>query len=129
MASLIAGMTALSIIIPWVIYFIVYFIARFVYGNNRKATKLSIDFTTFFLILSVHFAIIAISGNSFLWLICIILMVIASTVVLVQYKVREEVDLKRVMKGFWRSTFLFFSTAYFLLVMAGITRRIIDTFL
>lgn len=129
MENVFAGLIAIFIIIPALVYMVVYAIARSSFGNNRKAAKLSIDVTTFFLILAVHFAVQAMLGKSYIWLILVILALTASIVLIVQYKAKDEVDLLRFMKGFWRMTFLLFGTAYFLLCLAGIVGRVIRVFI
>ena len=129
MENVFASLIAAGIIVPALVYIAVYVIAKSVFGNNRKAAKLSIDVTTFFLILAVHFAAQAMLGESYIWLILIILVLTASIVLIVQYKVKDEVDLIRFMKGFWRMTFLLFGTAYFLLCLAGIAGRVIRAFI
>lgn len=129
MENIFAGLIAAGIIVPALVYIAVYVIAKSVFRNNRKAAKLSIDVTTFFLILAVHFAAQAMLGESYIWLILIILVLTASIVLIVQYKVKDEVDLIRFMKGFWRMTFLLFGTAYLLLCLAGIAGRVIRAFI
>ena len=129
MENVFAGLIALFIIIPALVYMVVYVIARSSFGNNRKAAKLSVDVTTFFLILAVHFAVQAMLGKSYIWLILVVLALTASIVLIVQYKAKDEVDLLRFMKGFWRMTFLLFGTAYFLLCLAGIVGRVIRVFI
>ncbi len=128
MVNVFSGVIAACIIVPALVYIVVYPIARSAFKNNRKAAKLSVDVTTFFLILAVHFAVQAMVGESYIWLILIILALTASVVLIVQYKAKDEVDLVRFMKGFWRMTFLLFGTAYFLLCLAGMAGRVIKLF-
>ncbi len=129
MDSLIAGLIAVCVIMPIIVYIIVYTISRKLLKNNKKAVRLSADITTVFLILAVHYAVIALFEHSYLWIIIISLIIIASTVLFMHYKVREEVDLKRVFTGFWRASFLLFSVAYFLLAAIGIVERILKVFI
>lgn len=129
MGNLVAGLIAVCVIVPAFVYIIVYTIAKSAYGNNRRAAKLSVDVTTFFLILAVHFAVQAMLGESYIWLIFIILALTASIVLIVQYKKKDEVDLPRFVKGFWRMTFLLFAAAYFILCLAGIAGRVIKAFI
>lgn len=128
MDSLLAGLIAICVIMPIIVYLAVYTISRQMLKNNKKAVRISADATTFFLIMAVHYAIIALFEHSYLWIILIVLIIIASTVLFMHYKVREEVDLKRVFTGFWRASFLLFSAAYFLLSAIGILERIVKVF-
>ena len=129
METIFAGLIAAFIIVPALVYIISYTIAKSALGNNRKAAKLSVDVTTFFLILAVHFAVQAMLGESYIWLILIILALTASIVLIVQYKAKEEVDFRRFIKGFWRMTFLLFGAAYFILCLAGMAGRVIRIFI
>ena len=128
MDSLLAGLIAACIIMPIIVYMTVYTISRRALRNNKKAVKLSADVTTIFLILAVHYAVIALFDHSYLWIIIIILILLATVILFMQYKVREEVDLKRVFTSFWRASFLLFSVSYFLLAVIGITERVIRIF-
>ena len=129
MGSLVAGLIAACVIMPFIVYMTIYTISRHMYKNNKKALRLSADSTTVFLIMAVHYAVIALFKNSYLWIIIIILILIATIVLFMQYKVREEVDLKRVFTSFWRASFLLFSLGYFLLSVIGITERIVKIFI
>lgn len=125
MGNLVAGLIAACVIVPAFVYLLVYTIAKSAFRNNRRAAKLSVDVTTFFLILAVHFAVQAMLGQSYIWLIFIILALTASIVLIAQYKTKNEVDFLRFIKGFWRLTFLLFAAAYFILCLAAIVERVI----
>jgi hypothetical protein len=127
--SLLAGFIAACVIMPVIVYMTVYTLSRQRFKNNKKAVRLSADVTTLFLIMAVHYAVIALFERSYLWIIMIILILLASIVLFMHYKVREEVNLKRVFTGFWRASFLLFSIGYFLLAVIGIAERIIKVFI
>lgn len=129
MDSLLAGLIAACVIMPVIVYMIVYILSRKKFKNNKKALRLSADATTLFLIMAVHYAVIALFEHSYLWIIMITLILLASIVLFMHYKVREEVDLKRVFTSFWRAAFLLFSIGYFLLAVIGITERVFAVFI
>lgn len=129
MDSLLAGLIAACVIMPVIVYMAVYTISRQKFKNNKKAVRLSADVTTLFLIMAVHYAAIALFEHSYLWIILITLILLASMVLFMHYKVREEVNLKRVFTSFWRASFLLFSIGYFLLVVIGIAERIVKVFI
>ncbi len=129
MDSLLAGLIAACVIMPVIVYMAVYTLSRQKFKNNKKAVRLSADVTTFFLIMAVHYAVIALFERSYLWIIMIILILLASVVLFMHYKVREEINLKRVFTSFWRASFLLFSIGYFLLVFIGIAERIVNVFI
>ena len=129
MSNLLAGLIAACIIMPIFVYMTVYTFSKRMVRNNKKAVRLSADVTTIFLILAVHYAVIALFEHSYLWIIIIILILLATSILFIHYKVREEVDLKRVFTSFWRASFLLFSISYFLLVVIGTTERIVKIFI
>ena len=129
MDNLLAGVIASCIIMPIIVYITVYFFSRRMLRNTKKAVRLSADVTTIFLILAVHYAVIALFEHSYLWIIIIILILLATGILFMHYKVREEVDVKRVFTSFWRASFLLFSVSYFLLALIGMTGRIVKIFI
>ena len=129
MDNLLAGVIASCIIMPIFVYLTVYIFSRRLLRNTKKAVRLSADVTTIFLILAVHYAVIALFEHSYLWIIIIILILLATGILFMHYKVREEVDLKRVFTSFWRASFLLFSVSYFLLAIIGMTGRIVKIFI
>lgn len=124
MSSLIANLFAAIITIPLLGYLIVFFISKYLLKNNRKAFHMAIDWSTAFLIFAVHHLIIVIWEHSYLWLLAILMIFLASGFVLVHWKVKQEILIKPILKGFWRMNFLLFFIAYFFLLVFGIVQRI-----
>ncbi len=91
--------------------------------NTRKSMYKALDYTTILYIISVHFLIVTIWGKSLFWLIILIMILIAMMFVLVHWKVKEEIVLKKVMKGFWRFNFIVFFLTYISLTFYGLIYR------
>ncbi|MCM3114040.1 DUF3397 domain-containing protein [Neobacillus sp. MER 74] len=91
--------------------------------STRKAVHISLDSTTFLFIISVHFLIVTIWEKSYFWVIILIMILIAMIFVLVHWKVKEEILIKKVIKGFWRFNFLLFLLAYLTLTLYGLIHR------
>jgi hypothetical protein len=85
---------------------------------------MALDVTTLLLIVCVHYLIIAIWETSLLWLIYIILILTAAAFVVAHWKIKHEIHLTKVFKGFWRFNFLLFSFAYFVLLIYGLILRV-----
>ncbi len=51
------------------------------------------------------------------------MIVTAMVLVILNWKIKQEIDLKRVVKGFWRFNFILFFTAYIALTLYGIVYR------
>jgi hypothetical protein len=109
--------------IPFLGCIIVFFITKLVTNNTRKSVHRAIDLTTILFIISVHFLIVTIWGKSLFWLIILIMILIAMIFVFVHWKVKEEIVLKKVMKGFWRFNFILFLLAYITLTLYGLIHR------
>lgn len=120
MGSFFASVFATFVTVPIIGYFVIFVIAKQITKKHRKAVHIALDTTTILFILSVHYLIVTIWEFSLLWLILIIMIALAILSVLLQYKMNEEVDFKKVFRGFWRFNFLLFFSAYLILICVGI---------
>ena len=110
-------------ILGTILFFIV---IKFILKSTKRSLHLALDYTTFLYIISVHFLIVTLWGKSFFWLIILVMLVLAMVFLLVHWKVKEEIIVKRVWKGFWRFNFILFFAAYFLLTFYGLVSRAIS---
>ena len=124
MPGIFSALVATLITVPMIGYLAVFIISKQITGNHRRSVNLAIDFSTFLLVLSVHFLIITIWEKSFLWLILLVLFGLAALFVLIHWKYKEEIVLPKVFKGFWRFNFLLFFSAYVILVVFGLFQRL-----
>ncbi|WP_078380993.1 DUF3397 domain-containing protein [Sutcliffiella halmapala] len=127
MSSIFAGFFATIVTVPIFAMFMFYVFARLMTKNNKRSFHVAIDFSTFFFILAVHFLVIIIWNQSFLWIIWVVLVAIASIMVITHYKIKQEIQFKRVIKGFWRFNFLLFFSAYFCLALFGMIKRVYES--
>jgi predicted lysophospholipase L1 biosynthesis ABC-type transport system permease subunit len=109
--------------VPFLGLLFVFFVMKLVTKNTRKSVQAALDSTTILFIISVHFLILTIWDKSLIWLIILVMILIATVFVLVHWKVKEEIILKRVMKGFWRFNFILFLLAYLTLTLYGLIHR------
>ena len=124
MVNLFATIMATIITIPVIVIFIVYWIVRFITKSNKKSLHISVDISTLFFIMAVHYLIIVIWGKSLLWIILLLLIFVAAVFVFLQWKINNEIIFKKVWKGFWRFSFLLFSLSYFSLIIYGLFQRL-----
>ena len=94
--------------------------------TTKKALHMALDYTTILYIISVHFLIMTLWEKSLFWLIILVMLVIAMVFVFVHWKIKEEIIVKRVWKGFWRFNFILFSFTYFVLTFYGLVSRAIS---
>jgi len=124
MPGIFSAFVAILITVPMIGYLAVFIISKQITGNHRQSVNLAIDFSTFLLVLSVHFLIVTIWGKSFLWLILVVLFGLAAVFVWIHWKYKEEIIMPKVFKGFWRFNFLLFFSAYIILVLFGLFQRL-----
>jgi uncharacterized membrane protein (UPF0136 family) len=124
MPGIFSAFVAILITVPMIGYLAVFIISKQITGNHRQSVNLAIDFSTFLLVLSVHFLIVTIWGKSFLWLILVVLFGLAAVFVWIHWKYKEEIIMPKVFKGFWRFNFLLFFSAYIILVLFGLIQRL-----
>ncbi|MGG1678818.1 DUF3397 domain-containing protein [Neobacillus sp. NRS-1170] len=123
MSSIISTILTLFITLPFLGFLLTFLIFKLVTKNTRKSVHKALDYTTILFIFSVHFLIITIWGKSLFWLIILLMIVIAMMFVLVHWKVKEEIIIKKVMKGFWRFNFILFFFFYISLTLYGLIHR------
>ena len=124
MGSVLAVITATFVTVPVLSFLASYIILRKVTKNKRKSFHISTDIMTLFLILSVNYLVLVIWGKSFVWHIALLLLVIATITVFLQWKIQQDVQLKKVIKGFWRISFLLFFVGHIGLTIYGLVFRV-----
>ncbi len=128
MVNLLAGITATIITLPVLGIIVIYLFLRLFLKNKRKSLFLTIDLSTFLLVISTHFVLLVLFGQSFLWVIITLLLAIIFIFALVDWSLTEQLNVKKVIKQFWRFTFLLFGTSYFLILLSGLVYRIIQSY-
>ncbi|MCA1028365.1 DUF3397 domain-containing protein [Cytobacillus kochii] len=124
MSVFLSSMIATFITIPFLGYLLVFIICKQVTKKHKKSVHLALDISTLLLILSVHFMIASIWNRSYIWLIFLFLISTAILYLLYYWRVKQEIDYGKLFKGYWRINFLFFLTAYCVLIAIGIFNRI-----
>ncbi|MGE6258647.1 DUF3397 domain-containing protein [Heyndrickxia sporothermodurans] len=126
MGTFLSWIIAILITVPLVGYLLSFIIVKQITKNHRKAVSISIDITTFILIVSVHFMIKAIWNHSFLWLIFLFMLLLALSFVIIYRYLRNEIEYVRIFRGYWRLNFLLFFIVYFVLLIFGLTSRVME---
>ncbi|MBB6443734.1 DUF3397 domain-containing protein [Bacillus benzoevorans] len=124
MTAFFSSIIATFVTIPLLGYIIVFIVSKLITKKHRKSIGMALDVTTLLLIICVHYLIMAIWEISLLWLIFIILILTAAAFVVAQWKVKHDIHLTKVFKGFWRFNFLLFSFVYFALLIYGLILRV-----
>jgi hypothetical protein len=122
----VSGLVATLVTLPILSYIVFFIVAKKWTKNHRRSVQIAMDLSTVFFIFSVHYLIIAIWDIHLFWMIMLIVLAIACIVVLVHYKIKQEIVFEKVLKGFWRLNFAFFFCMYFLLLFYGVIIRILN---
>ncbi|MYL33038.1 DUF3397 family protein [Pontibacillus yanchengensis] len=126
MTQVVAYILAAIITLPIPMTFVIYFFARKILKNKKRSLHVTVNIMTFFYILAVNATIFVIFEQSWFSYIFILLIVLLSMFVVLQWKYKEEVVFKSAWKGFWRFSFLLFSFAYIGLTIYGLTDRLLS---
>ncbi|MCQ6273991.1 DUF3397 domain-containing protein [Bacillus sp. V3B] len=124
MPGFFSSIIATFVTIPLLGYIIVFVISKLVTKKHRISVQIAIDVTTLLLVISVHYFIMTIWDRSLLWVILLIMIIIAIVFVLVHWKLKHEIQFKKIFKGFWRFNFLLFSFVYIILLVYGLILRV-----
>jgi hypothetical protein len=126
MSNFVSGLFATFVTVPIAAFMLVYMLGRKVLKRKKKSFHLAMNVSTVFFILGVHFLILAIWGTSYLWMIIIFLLLLKVLFMIGYWRKKHDVHLAPVFRLFWRFNFLFFSFAYFSLLIYGLIMRTIE---
>ena len=121
----VSGLLATLVTLPILGYIIIFMAAKKLTKNHRRSVQIAMDVSTIFFIVSVHYLILAIWDQHLFWMILLIVLAIGCSVVIVHYKVNQEIVFQKVLRGFWRLNFMCFFCVYSLLFIYGVIFRII----
>ncbi|MED4601123.1 DUF3397 domain-containing protein [Paenibacillus validus] len=114
-------------LVPFVAFFIVWTIAYWVSRDKRKATHLSMDITTLFLIGSVAFMSRNLFGSGMLsWTIVLLFLVAAGLLGNLQNRLKGRIDMMKIARTLGRFGFLVLTACYVLLLVVGIGKYMFE---
>jgi len=119
---------ATLVTLPIIGYLIVFILTKQWTRNHRKAVQYGLNSSTILFIISVHLMIQSIFGVSLLWLVISIIILLSVIVVLVHLQLKGEIDYTNLLRGSIRLNALFFILSYFVLVVVGVTKNILELF-
>ncbi len=124
MSSVFSAVIATLITVPLLGYLLVFIISKQVTNQHKRSVHIALDVSTILFIISVHYLIVTIWNQSYLWVIILAMLVIAMIFVLIHWRVKQEINIPRVFRGYWRFSFLLFFTAYIVLVVIGLVQSV-----
>lgn len=119
MNNLLMWMMSIAFTFPFVSLVIILVILQMLVKNKKKSILLTIDLSTIFFIISVHFHLITIFEQSYLLYMIIGLLCLLLITYYVDFKKTKKFSIKNVFKKVWRLSFLIFFLSYLSLVVYG----------
>ncbi|WP_035186368.1 DUF3397 domain-containing protein [Alteribacter aurantiacus] len=117
--NVVAGVIATLITAPIISMYLVYLVSVKLTRNKVFALKVAVDVSLIFFMLSVHFFILEIWGISLIGYVLALLLLTAIGFTIVHWKMYEDVEFVRIMKGVWRFQFVLFFVLHFVLMFVG----------
>lgn len=124
MSALLSNVVAALVTIPILGYILIFVISKQITKKHRRAVQIAIDGSTLLFIIAVHYLIMTIWEISLLWAIILLILLIGILVAFLHWKVKEEIDYQKVLRGFWRFNFLVFFSIYTILLIIGVVQSI-----
>ena len=124
MSSVFSAVIATLITVPLLGYLLIFVISKQVTKKHKRSVHIALDVSTILFIISVHYLIVTIWNQSFLWVIIVSMLVIAMIFVLIHWRVKQEINIPLVFRGYWRFNFLLFFTAYVVLIVIGLYQSV-----
>ncbi|MCM3242955.1 DUF3397 domain-containing protein [Cytobacillus oceanisediminis] len=119
-----SSLIATLVTIPLLGYLAVFIISKQITKKHKRSVHIALDVSTLFFILAVHYLIVVIWDKSYLWMIVLSLLITAVTFIIMHWRIKQEVNLRALFKGFWRFNFLLYFTAYIVLMLIGLVQRV-----
>lgn len=124
MSSIFSSIIATFVTIPLLGYLLVFIISKQVTRQHRRSVHIALDVSTLLFVISVHYLILAIWEQSYLWVIILAMLFIAIIFVFIHWRVKQEINLPLVFRGYWRFNFLLFFTVYVVLIVIGLVQSV-----
>lgn len=124
MNTVFSSLIATLVTIPLLGYLAVFVISKQITKKHKKSVHIALDVSTFLFILAVHYLIIIIWDKSYLWMIILSLLITAVCFIIIQWRIKQEINMRVLFKGFWRFNFLLYLTAYIILMIIGLVQRV-----
>jgi hypothetical protein len=123
-STIVSHIITLFFMVPILGYILLFILFKIFTKNHRKSVHRALDYSTVLFIMSVHFLLLTIWGKSMFWLILLIMSCIGIMFVIIHLRAKGEIEILKVLKGFWRFNFLLFFFAYIGLVFFGLIQRV-----
>lgn len=101
--------------------FIYMFLKLFFKHNKRKLLLFTLDFTTILYISSFYFMLNMFFPTATGWILINLLLVILFISIILQWKAKRDIRFFKLIKGFWRISFILFFILHCITLLTGLT--------
>ncbi|MEI3597024.1 MULTISPECIES: DUF3397 domain-containing protein [unclassified Oceanobacillus] len=122
MLDFIVYILSFFITIPLLASFLVYIIRMIRERNKLKAFHAAVNWTTLLYIIAVTIMLGIVFDRSFVGIVLIFLLLSLSLIVFIQWRMGQDVQIKKAAKLLWRISFLLFFLLYGCLMIVGIIK-------
>lgn len=106
-----------AMISPPFISFFVYYLSKLIVKHKRRAFHIMIAWTTIFYIVVASWLLEEIISYNVIGMTPVVLLLLLSIILIIQWRIRTEVVLRNGLKILWRLLFLIFIPIYFCLLI------------
>ncbi|RXI98113.1 DUF3397 domain-containing protein [Anaerobacillus alkaliphilus] len=124
MSEAIAWVVATLVTLPIICFYLIYIISVKTSKNKKKSIKLAVDLSASFFIIAVYYIAYEIWALSLFWVILILIIIVAMIFTVIHWKISEDIQLGKLIKGIWRFNFILFFLAYLVLSIYGLVLSI-----
>lgn len=116
---------ATLVTIPLIGLYLVYLISVKITRDKIYSIKLAVDCTTILFIIAVYFIIVELWNVRLLWLIILLFLFTAICFTIIHWKLYEDIEISKVLKGVWRFQFFLYFIFYFIFMIYGLISNIV----
>ncbi|QKS71533.1 DUF3397 domain-containing protein [Paenalkalicoccus suaedae] len=120
MGDIAISLIGLIITVPLISMLLVYVVLRKVTKRKHKSLKLAVDSHVPIFAVSIYFLVRQLFHFSAVGVLLIALLTSALVFMIIHWRLTEEIDMRRILRGAWRFQFLLYLSAYIGLIVTGL---------
>ncbi len=120
-ALIIAALSTLPIL-TWLLFFLFF---NLIFSQKKRAVNTASDVTTIFAVTASIILARQLWHQTYGALALLVILSVGLIYTLIFWRLRREFELKKILRGIWRSTFLIFMLGDFFLFIYGVIRQFV----
>ncbi|RKD24087.1 hypothetical protein BEP19_06675 [Ammoniphilus oxalaticus] len=129
-ANLLAGVLTIPVFTPFVVFATVFLLFQWKNKSRKVAIGLAVNVTTFFLIVAVTMFYNLTKQDGTIgasWWVLLFFVTTGGAIAWLQYKIKGQVELLKMIRAVWRLAFVCFTFAYIILFFFSIQHFLSNT--